>query len=109
MLKRRRGKLSEHLFVVRMDIEPEKEEEFNKWYNTEHVPAILKVPGVLSGYRYVSREGTPKYMAVYELKDSDVLKSDAWKNAVETGSVHFNLLRPFFRNRTRNVYEKIYP
>ena len=37
---------SRYLFVVTMDVDPDKEALFNEVYDTEHVPNLLKVPGV---------------------------------------------------------------
>ena len=53
-------------------IEPKYEEEFNAWYNTEHVPELLAIPGVLEAARYVATRGGPKYLAAYELASVDV-------------------------------------
>ena len=38
--------ITTYLFVASMDVDPEKEELFNEVYDTEHVPNLLKVPGV---------------------------------------------------------------
>ena len=35
-----------HVYIVQMDIPAEHEAEFNRIYDTEHVPALTKVPGV---------------------------------------------------------------
>ena len=35
-----------YLFIVAMDVTAEKEALFNEVYDTEHVPLLLKVPGV---------------------------------------------------------------
>ena len=51
------------------------EEEFNKWYNEEHIFERLSVPGVLSAARYESVVSGPKHLAVYELESIDVLQS----------------------------------
>lgn len=69
------GSLARYLYIVAMDVDPDKETRFNKWYNEEHVPALLKVPGVLGAYRYVSLEGRPKYTAIYELDNPSVRAS----------------------------------
>ena len=37
---------SKYLFVASMDVDPDKETLFNEVYDTEHVPNLLKVPGV---------------------------------------------------------------
>jgi len=42
---------AKYLFIVSMDVEPEHEDLFNEVYDTEHVPNICKVPGVITAYR----------------------------------------------------------
>lgn len=100
------GKLAKYLYVVRMDVDPEKEKQFNEWYNEEHIPALLQVPGVRGAYRYASLEGTPKYIAIYELDNLKVRNSEAWIKAVEM-TPRPRGVTP--KNATRNRYERIYP
>jgi hypothetical protein len=53
---------------------------WNAWYDDEHVPNRVAVPGVLTGQRYTaSWESGPRYMAYYDLQDLDVLQSTAYK------------------------------
>ena len=50
------------LLVVSMNVDPAAEHEFNEWYNTEHLPQLAAVPGVLCARRIQltgSRPGTP--------------------------------------------------
>ena len=35
-----------YIYMVQMDIPAEHEADFNRIYDTEHVPEIMKVPGV---------------------------------------------------------------
>ena len=37
-----------YLFVAAMDVEPAQEALFNEVYDTEHVPNLIKVPGLIS-------------------------------------------------------------
>lgn len=99
-------KLSKYLYVVRLDADPEKEKEFNEWYNQEHIPALLTVPGVISANRFASLEGTPKYIAIYELDNPNVRSSEAWKKAVEMTPRPKDVT---IQNATRNLYHRIYP
>ena len=46
-----------YLFIVSMDVEPEKEALFNEVYDEEHVPYLSNVPGVVSVRRMV-KQGT---------------------------------------------------
>ena len=68
------------LLVVKIDIAAEVEDEFNRWYNQEHVPNLLGVPGVRSGRRYAVKEvkeDQPKYKSIYELECEEVMKTEA--------------------------------
>ena len=49
---------SRYLFIASMDIEADREKLFNEVYDEEHVPNLLKVPGVLSIARFQMRELT---------------------------------------------------
>ncbi|MGH6665663.1 MAG: hypothetical protein ACREB2_12290, partial [Pseudolabrys sp.] len=44
---------SRYLFVASMDVDSEKEALFNEVYDSEHVPNLLKVPGVHAVARMV--------------------------------------------------------
>jgi hypothetical protein len=53
------------------------EEEFNAWYETEHLPERLAITGFRSARRWVA-DGAPgegKYLATYELDSLAVLSS----------------------------------
>ncbi|KMK64946.1 DUF4286 family protein [Puniceibacterium sp. IMCC21224] len=52
---------------------PMDEGEFNAWYDTEHVPERVAVPGFLTGLRYVAIDGYPKYLAHYDMEAPEVL------------------------------------
>ncbi len=97
-------KAKKHVFViVRTDVAPEMEEEFNRWYNEEHIPGLLKVPGILWAKRGINTAGGQKYIAVYEHESIDVQHTPAYREAVETEWT--KKIRPHMHNFTREVYE----
>lgn len=58
---------------------PGKESEFERWYNEQHFPDLLRLPGLVSAQRYRMSEVQHKtppfpqtYLAVYELDTDDV-------------------------------------
>jgi hypothetical protein len=59
---------------------PAMEEEFNAWYDDEHLAERLAIPGFLSARRWVKdcRPGEGKYLATYELESPAVLESPAY-------------------------------
>jgi len=111
---------SKYLFVASMDVEPDKESLFNEVYDQEHIPNLLKVPGVISVARYRMRELTmliggerkvmrfenePQHHALYEIESPDVLLSDSWGEAVEQGR-WAQEVRPYTRNRRHILSER---
>ena len=66
------------LLLVIVDMPAEREEEFNRWYNEEHIPEVLGYPGFLNAARYVAVSGSPKYLACYELENAAVLDTPEW-------------------------------
>jgi len=64
------------LLVTMTEPPPEMEEEFNSWYDTEHLPERLAIPGFISARRWVAmnrKPGEGQYLATYELESTEVL------------------------------------
>ena len=107
-----------YVFVVSMDVEPAKESLFNEVYDAEHIPLLLKVPGVraatrmkgldfaimLGGQRVEKKHDAARYTAVYEIDDPAVLLSREWSEAVEKGRWPGEI-RPFTKNRSHAIYK----
>jgi hypothetical protein len=72
------------IFMVYVDIDAQHAQEFNEWYNKEHLPELLAVPGILSAARYEAIKGGPKYLAFYELESVAVLQTPAFTNRPRT-------------------------
>ena len=111
---------TKYIFIASMDVEPDKETLFNEVYDTEHVPMLLKVPGVIAVTRLVTQplvlsmggeektiviEGEPKHSAIYEIEGPDVLVSAAWSEAIEKGR-WAGEVRPYTKNR-RHVLQRV--
>jgi hypothetical protein len=90
------------LLLNAMNVAPEAEEDFNAWYDQEHLPALAAVPGTLAARRFRSDEGasgTHRYVAIYHLESPQVVRSAAWTSAVNTP--WSARIRPQFRDRIR--------
>jgi hypothetical protein len=61
--------------LVLMQPPPAFEEEFNAWYDAEHIPERRAVPGFETAVRFVCPDGAPKYLAMYDLARPEVLQS----------------------------------
>ena len=108
---------TKYLFMASMDVEPDKEALFNEVYDKEHVPNLMKVPGVFAVTRLkaesfsmsiggekraVAVGDEPVYSAIYEIESPDVLVSQEWADAVEAGRWP-NEVRPYTKNRRHSL------
>ena len=99
------------LLMVWCDVPADKEPEFNRWYNEEHIAERLSVPGFLSAARYEAVKGGPKHLAVYELESPAVLKTAAYKKVSDNPTEWTRRSGPNAIATTfvRNVYSQIHP
>ena len=102
--------MAAYIYVVQMDIPGEREAEFNRIYDTQHVPALGKVPGVHGISRYslesTDVDGTAKYLAIYELDSLDIPNSPAWLEAAELGD-WVSQIRPHTMNRSHLTFKRL--
>ena len=98
------------IFLVYTDLsDPQYEEEFNAWYNTEHLPELLALPGVLDAARYVAVRGGPKYLAAYELESVNAMQTPEFKNRPRTPWGQRVSPTAIGKNRARIVGQQIFP
>ena len=99
------------IFVVRANVNKDKEVAFNKWYNEEHVPQLLRYNGAVSARRYKKILGDEKYeyMAVYEFANEAVFagfqKSDDLNQLIRDYNANFGEVS----QRERSAYVQIWP
>ena len=67
------------LLFVLSDPIPALEEEFNAWYDSEHLPERATLPGFRSAVRFVSLGDGPRYAAAYDLDAPSALDSEAYQ------------------------------
>jgi hypothetical protein len=110
-----------YLLSASMDVEPAVERLFHEVYDAEHVPLLLKVPGVVSVTRFrrqpltmiiggerrtVTLDSEPMFSALYELESPDVLVTPAWAAAVDAGRWP-GQVRPHTKNRKHLLLERM--
>ena len=110
-----------YMFVAAMDVDPAKEALFNEVYDQEHVPNLLKVPGLIAVARFkreplklaiggeiktIEFPDEPRYSAVYEVESPEVLITPEWAKAVEDGRWPAQV-RPYTKNRKHTLFGKL--
>jgi antibiotic biosynthesis monooxygenase (ABM) superfamily enzyme len=97
------------LLIVMVDINPEHEDDFNRWYNEEHLPDRVGLPGFISARRFISYEDGPKYLAIYELENVDALQTEAYLALTSPRTEWTTKVESRFTSRLRAVYTEIFP
>jgi hypothetical protein len=91
--------------IVQLETDEEHDAELNRWYEEEHLAALVGLPGVYGARRYRATEGSPRYLMIYEAENREVIRNDEWQRAAATP---WTLkMRPHFRNRRDNIVRLI--
>jgi len=75
------GLMANGILVPVVDFSGFAEDEFNDWYDLEHIPERQRVPGFLACQRWIGADNPKISVATYELNSVDVLKSPAPRSA----------------------------
>lgn len=101
--KRRPG-----VMIAMFDIPDSIDEEFNTWYDEEHIPEkVGTVPGFLRARRYKATEGRPNYLCIYELEDLSVLDNPTYTGNYASGTSNTVRMKSKAKTFYRNVYYEI--
>lgn len=66
------------ILIAAMDFSAAPEDEFHDWYDLEHVPERLGVPGFINADRWIGIENPKISIATYDLDNVGVLHSPAY-------------------------------
>ena len=67
------------LLVAGFNFATANEDEFNDWYDTEHVPERQRTPGFVNCERWIGAQDPKISIATYDLQSLDVLKSAPYR------------------------------
>ena len=99
------GQPAPWFYVVETDIKPGAQEDFDRWYETEHLPGLAAVPGTVRARRYLARESSPLFYACYDLAQREAFGSPAWL-AVRATSWS-DRVRPNFIKTKRTMFRLV--
>lgn len=109
-----RGITSTYLITIRMDVNPESDEDFQQWHENEHIPLMLKTKGFISARlcKQVDNQtdypnNEPQWMSIWEIsslesvKDPqvDLANNTSWAQRMHAANTYVKV----------NVFERIYP
>ncbi|KAJ3891407.1 hypothetical protein GG344DRAFT_47427 [Lentinula edodes] len=87
------------------------EEQFNDWYDNEHAPLRITVPGFLTAARYKALDtppkAFPKWLALYDLTSQEVMHSHEYKDLRSKASDNERRVIGNLETLNRRVYELV--
>ena len=91
------------MLITSMDVAAADEQEFNIWYDREHLAERVAIEGFLEARRWIADQASPKYFCTYSTAAFDDLSSPAYKQALanQTAWSTKNISR--FKNMIRAV------
>lgn len=102
--------MAKGLLLVMMEPPATLEEEFHDWYDSEHLPQRLDLPGFESGSRWVCLSGWPRWLAIYDLASTAALTDPAYVAVSGPNSTPWSRrILPRTLGRQRIVAEQIDP
>ena len=90
------------LYLVHTDIPADIIDDYNAWYDREHLPRLVRVPGVERARRYVADPGlSPRYLTAYDLSIKGAFESPEGLKARKTPWTE--RMRSLFQNTRRKM------
>ena len=71
------------MLLVWMNVDAAHDDDFNRWYDREHLEERVRIPGFLSGTRYQCTEGSRRYLCLYRTASLAVFETAAYHKAFQ--------------------------
>ena len=104
------------VMVVMMDVDEADDEVFNKWYDEEHLPERMSIPGYVSARRFRlepgderNNGGVLRYLCIWELEDDSPLKSQIYNDQNANPTPTKEAANAVVKQRARGLYRQITP
>src|SRR5829696_6665732 len=70
------------MLITSMDVDPNEEDDFNLWYDREHLAERVAIPGFLEARRWIADQGETKYFCTYSTDTFEALSSPAYQRVL---------------------------
>jgi len=91
------------MLLTSMNIDDADDEDFNRWYDREHLEERVAIEGFIEARRYVAHSGSPKYLCLYSTETIEVLDSPAYRARLANATDWSKKSMARFKNMIRAV------
>ncbi len=71
--------MAKGILIAAMDFSAAPEDEFHDWYDLEHIPERLAIPGFVNAQRWIAVDNPKVSLATYDLDEVGVLQSPPYQ------------------------------
>ena len=103
------------ILVVMMKVDEADDAVFNKWYNEEHLPERMSIPGYISARRFMldpedgPANGVLRYLCIWELENDSPLQSEFYQEQNAKPTPTKEAAGAVVKQRARGLYRQIFP
>jgi hypothetical protein len=97
------------VLIVRASIEPAMMEDFLEWYQREHLPHVMDIPGVVRAYRSTCHRRGVNWTAVYELSDDTSVQKAIASTEADRARRDWEPWLPHVHDLSVEVYAQLGP
>ncbi len=104
------------ILVVMMEVDEADDAVFNKWYDEEHLPERMSIPGYVSARRFRlepgderNNGGVLRYLCIWEMEDESPLVSQIYNDQNANPTPTKEAAGAVVKQRARGLYRQITP
>jgi hypothetical protein len=102
--------MAKGILIAAMDFSAAPEDEFHDWYDLEHVPERLGIPGFINAERWIGIDNPKISLATYDLDSVGVLHSEPYVSIAGANSSPWtNRTARFRKSLMRMEGEQLFP
>jgi hypothetical protein len=96
------------ILAIWNDVNPGREADFDRWFQTEHLVERLGVPGFLYGRRHEAISGANRYFNLYVVEGPEVLTSKAYLERLDNPTPMTRIvMSEVFINMNRTICRRV--
>ena len=96
------------ILAIWNDVNPGREADFDRWFQTEHLVERLGVPGFLYGRRHEAISGANRYFNLYVVEGPEVLTSKAYLERLDNPTPMTRMvMSEVFINMNRTICRRV--
>lgn len=95
--------------VVRASIDPTVMDDFVRWYEREHLPHVLQIPGIMRAFRSRCTRRGANWAAFYELRDDASVHTAITSREADVARRDWEKWLPYVQDLSVEVYAALAP